>query len=236
MKKRLVALFMAAFMAATVLTACGDDSTEAGASDSSAVTPSSSTSSEVPAGGAADAMVSDETFSVLQDNYAVMVGYYDTIAEVYNSDEIAANPKIEEVMGKAGDVIVQMGEIQQNTLTEEDAVVLNNAIIDIVDGLTSVAESMELTEGNLASAETVEALQSAYASLVEGYNALATAYNNGEYEKNTDFEAVMNQSADIIEQMGSVSVDGLTEKEAQDLAQTMLNLIEQIGAFTDDVG
>lgn len=95
-----------------------------------------------------------------------MVEYHDLVAEAYNSEEIAANPEIEEVMGQAADVIVQMGEIQQDALTEEDAVTLNDFIIGIVNILTEVVDAMEVSgegageaEGTPISDETFGILQ-----------------------------------------------------------------------------
>lgn len=254
MKKKLVALLMAVLMTATTLTACGDKGTETGVStpvSDMASDTADSDEGEVSAENSADGMVSDESFAVLQQNYETMIGYYNTVANTYNSDEIAANPDVENVMNQAADVITKMGEIQQDMLTEEDAVVLNDNIIGIVNWLITLAEAMEPaddaqagddaqaadgTAGNPASEETIAALQSEYASLVEIYNALATAYNNGEYEQNADFEAVMNEAAAVMEQIGAYPTEGMTEEEAQELSSTILSIIEQIGEFTGEAG
>lgn len=256
MRKKLVALFMAVLMAAATLTACGGDNSNSGASDADAGAQGSvagtpdSASVETPA-DSADGMVSDETFAVLQQNYETMLEYYNVIANAYNSDEIAANPDIETVMNKAADTIVKMGEVKQDMLTEEDAVAFNDSIISVVNGLITLAGAMEKVDGageaegaqpedgatgDLASEEMIAALKADYASLVEVYNSIAAAYNNGEYEKNEAFEAVMNECAGVIEQLATYPMEGLTVETAQELSDTIMSLIAQIGEFTGDAG
>lgn len=234
MKKKFAAIIMAAsFMAVTLLTACGGD-TEADAPAPSSATTESSAQSD--ASGSADTdMVSAETFTVIQQNYALLVQYHDAIAEAYNSDEIAANPEIEEVMNQAADLIGQMGEVRQDTLSEEDAVTLNDYIIGVVEVLTNVVEEMETTgaadgaEGTPVSDETFGILQQNWATLTDMYNQMATAYNNGEIEKNEDFEKLMNQAAEILEQIQVISRDELTEEKAVEVNDTMILIQERLG-------
>lgn len=242
MKKKLIAITMAAFMAATSLTACGGD-TKTSSSAPSSSEPSSSAASddaaepatEDTAEDAADDMVSDETFAIIQENYAVMVQYHDAVAEAYNSDEIAANPAIEEAMNQAADVIVQMGEIEQGMLTEEKAVELNDLILGIVDGLTEVVDAMEPAEGAAGeegtpvSDETFGILQENWSKLTDFYNEVATSYNNGEIEQNEDFEKLMNQAADILEEIQNISRDDLTEEKAVEVNEAMLLVLEGLG-------
>lgn len=234
MKKKFAAIIMAAsFMAVTLLTACGGDTEADAPAPSSAATESSAQSD---ASGSADTdMVSAETFTVIQQNYALLVQYHDAIAEAYNSDEIAANPEIEEVMNQAADLIGQMGEVRQDTLSEEDAVTLNDYIIGVVEVLTSVVEEMETTgaadgaEGTPVSDETFGILQQNWATLTDMYNQMATAYNNGEIEKNEDFEKLMNQAAEILEQIQVISRDELTEEKAVEVNDTMILIQERLG-------
>ncbi len=240
MKKRFTAIFAAAFMAATLLTACGGG-TEADAPAASSSAPASSAApvQSSAADSADSAMVSDETFAVLQENYALMVEYHDAVAEAYNSDEIAANPEIESAMSQAADVIIQMGEIEQGMLTEEDAVELNDIIIGIVDGLTEVVEAMEPAggaEGTPVSDETFGILQENWATLTDIYNQVATAYNNGEIEKNEDFEKLMNQAADILEQIQNISRDDLTEENAVEVNETMILILQGLQEALEALG
>lgn len=236
MKKKIVAMILAAsFMAATLLTACGGDSETGAPAPSSSAPASSAAPTDNTVQSADGTMVSDDTFAAIQQNYAVMVQYHDAIAEAYNSDEIAANPEIEEVMNQAADVIIQMGEIRQDALTEEDAVTLNNYIIGIVEVLTGVVEAMETTgaadgaEGTPVSDETFGILQQNWDTLSDIYNQVATAYNNGEIEKNEDFEKLMNQAMEILEQIQNISREDLTEENAVEVNNTMMLILERLG-------
>lgn len=233
MKKRL-AVLLAAFMAATALTACGGSGEQDGASDSSG--------SVVNSDDRAKGVVSDETFGILQQNYASMAECYNTVANAYNSDEIAANPEIESTMKRAADVIVQMGEIKRDALTEEDAVVLNNTIIEIVKGLGSIANAMEPAGGadgaakEPVSEETFAALQMYYEAMVSRYNELAQAYNDGMIQKSEDFEVLMNKVREFIEQMGQLSSADMNEEEGQALLAIVTGFIESFSGISADVG
>lgn len=243
MKKKFVAIMMSAVMAATLLTACGDTPVE-NEPEVSAPAPAPSSAevenSEQPvmADPADSNMVSDDTFTIIQQNYAVMLQYHDAIAQAYNSDEIAANPEIESAMNEAADLIVKMGEIQQDALTEEDAIALNDLIIAAVDGLTAIAQAMETTDGAgeaeaaAVSDETFAILQQNWASLTSFYNEAATAYNegvsNGTLERDESFENLMNQAAEILEQMQTVSQTDITQEQAVELNDTMIAIQEQM--------
>lgn len=250
MKKKLVAMIMTAVMTATLLTACGD-APEANAPGTSSEVPESSAPESSVSESTADSneqsaaedpadsnMVSDEVFAVIQENYALMVQYYDAVAAVYNSDEIAADPEIENIMNQAADLIAQMGGIKQDTLTEDDAVALNDLIIGLAEHLTKIVEVMEPAgdageaEGTPVTDETFEILQTNWASLADFYNQAAEAYetavNNGELERDEDFEALMNQAAEILEQIQGVSQDSLTQENAVEINDTMILIQEQM--------
>lgn len=139
MKKKLLSVILTVAMVAA-LTACGGKETEATAPAAEARTETQAPEEEAQAPveeaedttedtteDTADGMVSDENFKILQDNYALVVECYDAVLELYSSDEIAANADIEDAMLLAAEVIDQMGEITQDTLTEEDAQTLNSA-------------------------------------------------------------------------------------------------------------
>lgn len=234
MKKKFMAMIMAvSFTAATSLTACGGDAeTDAPASSSQASVSSASDTQSSAADAADGALVSDETFAILQENYATMLLYHTAIAEAYNSDEIAANSEIEEVMNQAADLITQMGEVKQDMLTEEDAVTLNNYIIGVVDVLNKVVGEMETTGdadaagGTPISDETFAILQQNWDALSDIYNQVAVAYNNGEIEKNEDFEKLMNQAVEILEKIQNISREELTEENAVEVNNTMIMILE----------
>ena len=123
----------------SMLTACGGGSEET-STDTAAeeVVEEEDTAED----SAADGMCSDETFSALQDNYASMVEAYNAVKDLYESDEIEADDSIEDVMNQAADVINEMGEISQDTITEEDAEVLNDSILALLEVLDSVVDAM----------------------------------------------------------------------------------------------
>ena len=132
MKKRLLAVLLTGVMAMSMLTACGgSDETTTGAA-----------TEDVAAASTDGEMCSDETFSALQDSYAAMTEAYNAVKELYENDAIAADAAIEDVMNQAADVINQMGEISQDSITEEDAVVLNDAMLSLLEVLGAVVDAM----------------------------------------------------------------------------------------------
>lgn len=234
MKKKFAAMMLAALMTAAVLTACGDDAAPDTSSPSVSL-PASSENNNVSSdtSGSADSnMVSDENFAIIQENYTTMIEHYNAVAAVYNSDEIAANPEIENVMNKAADLIAQMGEVKQDMLTEESAIELNDLIIGVGDNLNKIVESMELAggaEGTPVSDETFGILQENWAVLAESYNQVTTAYNNGEIEKSEEFENLLKKAMEILEQIQNISREDLTEEKAVEVNNTMILIQESIG-------
>lgn len=184
-------------------------------------------------------MVDDELFAALQDNYAATVEAYNAVKDLYTMDEIAADAEIEEVMNEAADVINQMGEITQDTLTTEDAMTLNDALGDILDGLSYLVDGMQLTDeaaAEIVSDETFETLQENYAAMIEAYNAVAEAYGSDEVEADADIEAALTEAADIIEQMGEIQQIEISEADAEDLNGAMLDILEVLSAVVDAMG
>ncbi len=252
MKKKLLSVILAAVMATTLFTACGGktEETQAPAADAKEETaapaeepaaPAEDTAKEDAAaaedeGEATGEMVSDENFSILQDNYNLVVDCYNQVAELYSSDEIAANADIEEAMAAAADVIEEMGEITQDTLTEEDAEVLNSAMEDILNAFADLVDGMETvdsTDGDVVSDETFATLQENYAALTEAYNAVAELYNDDSIETNADIESALNQAHDIIEEMGTIEQTSITEEDAEALNGAMMDILEVLDAAID---
>lgn len=248
MKKKLLSVTMAAVLATASLTACGGGSeAEAPASAVQETT----TEEEVPEEETAPEedtteaeaeeetggeMVSDETFAQLQENFEIMSDCYDQVLELYSSDEIQANADVEEAMTSAAEVIDEMGEITQESITEEDAEALNGAMVQILEALSLLVEGMAEENGidiETVSDETFAQLQENYAAMTEAYNAVAEAYNSDEVEANADIEAVMIQAAEIIEEMGTIEQETLTESDADDLNGAMLDILEGLQAVVD---
>jgi len=188
---------------------------------------------------AADGMCSDETFSALQDNYASMVEAYNAVKDLYESDEIEADDSIEDVMNQAADVINEMGEISQDTITEEDAETLNSAMLDILDALSLLVDGMTETDGSADAAsegcsdESFATLQDNFAALSEAYDAVSDAYMSDEVEQNDDIEAALNETQDIMTQMGEISQDTITEEDAEVLNDSILALLEVLDSVVD---
>ena len=113
MKKKILAVVLAGVMAMSMLTACGGSAETAETTETADV--------ETTEDAASDEACSDETFATLQDNYAVMVDAYNQVKDLYESDEIAGDAEIEDLMNQAADVIKEMGEISQDAITEADA-------------------------------------------------------------------------------------------------------------------
>lgn len=237
MKKKFLAMIMVGVMAAALLTACGGGSEETAAEDTAVEETAEDTADTEDAGD----MVSDETFEILQDNYATMVEAYNAVAELYSSDEIAADADIEDTMNKAADVINQMGEITQDSMTEADAEDLNSAMVDILDALSMLVDGMQEADGaadaeaadGAVSDETFAILQDNFKTLSDAYDIVADYYMSDEVEADADIEDILNQTADVINEMGEISQDTITEEDAVTLNDTMMSLMDSLQIIVD---
>lgn len=168
-----------------------------------------------------------------------MVDAYNQVKDLYESDEIAGDAEIEDLMNQAADVINEMGEISQDTITEADAETLNGAMMDILDGLSGIVDAMEVngdgesTADEACSDETFAALQDNYATLTDVYNTVYDAYMSDEIEQNDEIENALAQTADIMNEMGEISQDAITELDAETLNDTMLTLLDVLDAVVD---
>ena len=235
MKKKLLAVLLTGAMVMSMLTACGGGSEETSTDTSAEEVVEEDTAED----SAADGMCSDETFSALQDNYASMVEAYNAVKDLYESDEIEADDSIEDVMNQAADVINEMGEISQDTITEEDAETLNSAMLDILDALSLLVDGMTETDASADAAsegcsdESFATLQDNFAALSEAYDAVSDAYMSDEVEQNDDIEAALNETQDIMTQMGEITQDTITEEDAEVLNDSILALVEGLDSVVD---
>lgn len=253
MKKKIVSMVLAVMMAASLTTACGGDNKKAADTSSTAktqtATPAASTDTktETPAPAAKDdtaaastdgETVSDEVFAQMQDCYDLMVQYYNAAVDLYSDDAVAASEEVNDVMSQAKEIIEEMGEITQDSLTPDDAVELIDAMEIIVDVLSETVDGMELTDdadaadGEMVSDETFATLQANYEDLTTVYNIIAEAYNNGA-EENADIVDTMNQAYEIIEQMGEITQDSITEADAEALINSMVEIVEVLAVVAD---
>ena len=205
MKKKILAVVLAGVMAMSMLTACGGSAETAETTETADV--------ETTEDAASDEACSDETFATLQDNYAVMVDAYNQVKDLYESDEIAGDAEIEDLMNQAADVINEMGEISQDAITEADAETLNGAMLDILDGLSGIVDAMEVNG--------------------DGESTADEAYMSDEIEQNDEIENALAQTADIMNEMGEISQDAITELDAETLNDTMLTLLDVLDAVVD---
>ena len=58
------------------------------------------------------------------------------------SDEIEQNDDIEDALNQTADIINEMGEISQDTITEADAEALNDSMLTLLDVLDAVVDAM----------------------------------------------------------------------------------------------
>ncbi|MEZ3504984.1 MAG: hypothetical protein K1W25_16315 [Lachnospiraceae bacterium] len=86
-------------------------------------------------------MVSDETFAVLSETYDTLTDIYNTVATAYN-DSGAEDEDIKAAMDEAYSFLEQMGEITQDTITEQDAE-------GLAEAMAAAAEMLEAIAGNL---------------------------------------------------------------------------------------
>lgn len=245
MGKKILSVILSVMIAATLLTACGSDKSSETAAPAATTETSESVDTSTPAvqeepvEEAAGEMVSDETFAQLQENFELMSQCYDEVLNLYTSDEIAANTEIEEAMSMAAEVIDEMGEITQDSITEEDAETLNQAMVDILNGLSDVVDAMETAdtaEGEMVSDETFAILQENYQSLTEVYNAVVEAYNSDEVAANAEIEKSLTEAAEVIEEMGEIEQTSLTEADAEEFNEAMQSVLEGLQVIANAMG
>lgn len=247
MKRKLVAVMLAAVMTASLMTACGGESetqeaVSAPVEDAADVEEEAPEEEEVETEADEDEtadMVSDENFAILQENFELITNYASQVREIYTSDEIAANPDIEDVILQSEDLIAEIGEIEQTELTEEDAQTLNDAMALLIETYDSLLEGMELVDdgsgtegGEMVSDETFAELGEAYDALTELYNTVATTYNESELEV-PEVKEAMDEAYDLLEQMGSITQDTITEEDAEALAQAMVDVADGLGMIAE---
>ena len=99
---------------------------------------------------------------------------------------------------------------------------------------TTEAAADEATDaGEGCSDETFAALQDNYATLVDAYNIVSEAYQSDEIEADASIEDALNQTADIINEMGSIDQSTIDESDAETLNGTIVDLLDVLGAVAD---
>ena len=149
-KKAIAALAIMSAVTVAFVGCGGDDSSsskESSSKESSSVADSVDESDSSADDAAADSdasgdACSDETFSALQDNYAALVEAYNAVAELYTSDEVEGDADVESALNQTADIMNEMGEITQDTITEADAESLNDSMLTLCEVLSAAVDSI----------------------------------------------------------------------------------------------
>lgn len=248
MKRKVLAVLLTAALLMSVLTACGGSKQPAAkeTATSEAVKETTDTTES------STESCSDETFTTLQENFAVMTEAYNAVAEAYSSDAVEADADIEDTLNDAQEIIAEMGEITQDTVSEKDADDLNEAMLTILGVLQTVVDNFDIDvspeyeigenaydaqdgseEG--CSDETFAALQESYAAMTEAYNVVVEVYNSDLIEENADIEDTLSAAEDVINEMGEITQDTITEEDADSLNQYMLTILNALDIVVDSM-
>ena len=233
--KRLLALIVCGTMVLS-MTACGGSKETPAAQNDVSVQAEADTveDAEAEETGAKE-MCSDETFASLQEVFGLLTDLHNQTVDLYSEDQIAADADLEDALNQSADAINQMGELTQENISEDDALVLLNAMETLADALYAADEAMmgEVTESTPCSDETFAVLQSNYQLLVEAYNAVSDAYMSDEIEQSDEVEANLNQAKELIESLGEVDQASLAEEDAESTIDAMSAINDYLAAILE---
>lgn len=233
--KKLLALIVCGTMVLS-MTACGGSKETPAAQNDVSVQAEADTveDAEAEETGAKE-MCSDETFASLQEVFGLLTDLHNQTVDLYSEDQIAADADLEDALNQSADAINQMGELTQENISEDDALVLLNAMETLADALYAADEAMmgEVTESTPCSDETFAVLQSNYQLLVEAYNAVSDAYMSDEIEQSDEVEANLNQAKELIESLGEVNQASLVEEDAESTIDAMSAINDYLAAILE---
>lgn len=233
--KKLLALIVCGTMVLS-MTACGGSKETPAAQNDVSVQAEADTleDAEAEETGAKE-MCSDETFASLQEVFGLLTDLHNQTVDLYSEDQIAADADLEDALNQSADAINQMGELTQENISEDDALVLLNAMETLADALYAADEAMmgEVTESTPCSDETFAVLQSNYQLLVEAYNAVSDAYMSDEVEQSDEVEANLNQAKELIESLGEVDQASLAEEDAESTIDAMSAINDYLAAILE---
>lgn len=233
--KKLLALIVCGTMVLS-MTACGGSKETPAAQNDVSVQAEADTveDAEAEETGAKE-MCSDETFASLQEVFGLLTDLHNQTVDLYSEDQIAADADLEDALNQSADAINQMGELTQENISEDDALVLLNAMETLADALYAADEAMmgEVTESTPCSDETFAVLQSNYQLLVEAYNAVSDAYMSDEIEQSDKVEANLNQAKELIESLGEVDQASLAEEDAESTIDAMSAINDYLAAILE---
>lgn len=233
--KKLLALIVCGTMVLS-MTACGGSKETPAAQNDVSVQAEADTveDAEAEETGAKE-MCSDETFASLQEVFGLLTDLHNQTVDLYSEDQIAADADLEDALNQSADAINQMGELTQENISEDDALVLLNAMETLADALYAADEAMmgEVTESTPCSDETFAVLQSNCQLLVEAYNAVSDAYMSDEIEQSDEVEANLNQAKELIESLGEVDQASLAEEDAESTIDAMSAINDYLAAILE---
>lgn len=169
MKKKLAAIVMAGALSASMLCACGSEAqpekaaetveTEAETTEEAAAeteetgtkvefeelekeTPEAADGEEVDKA----MMVDDETFADLQESYGIVLDMYNEVVDLYNMDEVAADPYVEKSLTNIKKTLTTIGDKSQGSMSMQDALKLMETLDKNMGELDKLVDRMKLAE------------------------------------------------------------------------------------------
>ena len=233
--KKLLALIVCGTMVLSMTACGGSKETPAAQNDVSFQAEADTVEDAEAEETGAKEMCSDETFASLQEVFGLLTDLHNQTVDLYSEDQIAADADLEDALNQSADAINQMGELTQENISEDDALVLLNAMETLADALYAADEAMmgEVTESTPCSDETFAVLQSNYQLLVEAYNAVSDAYMSDEIEQSDEVEANLNQAKELIESLGEVDQASLAEEDAESTIDAMSAINDYLAAILE---
>ena len=169
MKKKLAAIVMAGALSASMLCACGSEAqpekaaetvetvaetTEEAAAETEETgtkvefeelekeTPEAADGEEVDKA----MMVDDETFADLQESYEIALDMYNEVVDLYNKDEVAADPYVEKSLTNIKKTLTTIGDKSQGSMSMQDALKLMETLDKNMGELDKLVDRMKLAE------------------------------------------------------------------------------------------
>lgn len=167
MKKKLAAIVMAGVLSASMLCACGSEAqpekaaaetvetvaetTEEAAAETGTKVEFEALEKETPE--AADdeevdkaMMVDDETFAGLQESYEIVVDLYNGVVDMYNMDEVAADPYVEKSLNNIKKTITTIGNKSQDSISMQEALKIIETLDKTIDELDKLVDRIQVAE------------------------------------------------------------------------------------------
>lgn len=240
MTKKILALLLIAVMSLTALIGCNEKAEQ----PENVETNVQDVVEDQVQEDAAQTAIDDETFASLQDIYADLVELYNIVANAINDGTFTADEETTALMTEAADIITEIGEIAiEDFASEQEAVDLANAMAQMAEGLGVVAEELaaqatgeEVETEAVIDEETFAQMQEIYGGVVEIYNLIAEAINDGTFTADEETTALMTDAAEIITEIGEIKIgDFASEQEAIDFIEAMGEMAEALGIIAESM-